>query len=1048
MLAALALPFAPVSAARTTVSWPGAGRPVVSSTAFFTPYRPARLTAGVPCPVLRAAAALNRPVTVLDTASAGAGLLVRVVGGGTQVLVNGRLVSGSAAGQPGVDAGAAGGFPTAGCGVSVVAGPHGMLVEVAGQSVTLDGEQVPQVQAFRTELTPEAAAGLTVTADTRDPFQLRAGGFKRALLVIQLLAAALVLGWLCAGRWRDGLPRARRWLVGRGWLAGWPVDAGVLAILAGWAVVGPLSDDDGFAAMIARNSRAAGFQGNYYRWWNASETPFALAQHVLAPLTEVSIAPLWLRLPSTLLAVLTWFTLSRGIVAAALPGLAARVPVRLLTAGCFLACWLPFNLGVRPEAYLAAGLTGVLALLWRARGPAALGAAALVAALSVSASPSGVLLAAPVLVFAPRIVRIIHTGRALAVDDRVDLGGDHRADHRAHHRADDPADGTAGGTVGRFQGLAVAVALCCVGGVACTLVFADQSWYALVTATRWHTDFGPSLPWYDELARYQFLLGGDQDGSATKRVPVLLCLALLPMVGLLLARRAEPACGPGGSIPVGPAAARLAGVTTLGLALFWLTPSKWSHHFGSLAGVFAGFLVVAVVLLVRCARGRPGGGAVAGGTSHAGERPADRMVSGVGLGGAVLVAVVAALSFSGPNAWWQPVVYDVPWAEGPVRPAGLPLDSPLLWACAAGLGYLVVRWRRGPRVAERSLVGAPAGLAVAVLAVSVAVLLGSFVAAPLRQPVGSLALVNLRWLAGHGGCGLADDVQVLPNLPGGALPLAGTDPAALHGFAAGAGFDPAAPPPEQPGVGASTYLWGSLTGGSVSTGTLTSPWFTLPTVQKDQQVAVSVSGRTDGGNRLDLEFGRAIGDHVIRLGTVSPPDPLRAPPGGSPDYRLWRAVGIGPDAIPRGADRVRVDAVDGAADPDGWLAVTGPRLREVVGLNQYLGEHQPVLVAWPIAFLFPCVTKPVTVSNGLAQAPAAVLEAGIRYAPLSVATVEPSIGGNFAPLRTLGGLGEETNQLAGRPGVDWGDVLLTHYPADRDDYRVTTSWVPVSPVHG
>ncbi|HEX4358200.1 MAG TPA: arabinosyltransferase domain-containing protein [Pseudonocardia sp.] len=1039
MLAALALPFAPVSAERATVSWPGAGRPVVSSTAFFAPYRPVRLAAEVPCPVLRAAAALQRPVTVLDTASAGAGLLVRVVDGGTQVLLNGRLVGATTTPAATTPAGAD-------CGVSVVADPRGAQVTVAaGQSVALGGEPVPEVQAFRTELAPAAAAGLTVTADTQDPFRLRAGGLKRALLAVQLLAAASILAWLCAGAGRAWVRRARAGRVSRYGLAdragrrglgdrigprlaSWGVDLGVLGTLAGWAVVGPLSDDDGFAAMIARNSLAAGYQGNYYRWWNASETPFALAQHVLAPLTEVSIAPLWLRLPSTVLAAVTWFALSRGIVVAALPELAGRAPVRVLSAGCFLACWLPFNLGVRPEAYLAAGLTGVLALLWRARGPAALGAATLLAALSVSASPSSVLLAAPVLVFAPRIVRIVRAGRT---------GGPTRAE---------PGAPTAGRAAGRLEVWAVAAALCCVGGVACTLVFADQSWHALATATRWHTEFGPSLPWYDELARYAFLLGDDQDGSATKRVPVLLAAALLPVVGLLLARRTEAVGAVPGERPVGPAAARLAGVTALALGLFWLTPSKWSHHFGSLAGVFAGFLVVALVLLVRCARRAPAGAAVSGGSGTG--RGGDRVARGVGLAGAGLVAVLAGLAFSGPNAWWQPVLYDVPWAAGPVRPAGLPLDSPLLWAGAAVLGYLVVRLRRGAGAAGRSLLAAPAVLAAAVLAVSVAVLLGSFVAAPLRQPVGSLALVNLRWLAGHGGCGLADDVQMLPDVPGGVLAPAGTDPAALSGFAAGAGFDPAAPPPDPPGVGASTYLWGSLTGGSVSTGSLASPWFALPNLPPDRQVAVSVAGRTDGGNRLDLEFGRAVGGRVIILGDAVPPDPLRAPAGGSPNYRLWRAVGVGPDTIPPGADRVRVTAVDGTADPDGWLAVSGPRLREVIGLNEFLGEHRPVLVNWPIAFLFPCVIEPVTVRNGLAEAPAAVLEAPVQYAGLAAASTEPEIGGDFAPLRTLGGLGEETNQLAGRPGVDWGDVLLTHYPAARDQYEVTTTWIPVSALHG
>jgi Mycobacterial cell wall arabinan synthesis protein/EmbC C-terminal domain/Arabinosyltransferase concanavalin like domain len=1087
VLAGLALPFAPVLAERSAVSWPVAGRPVASSTAFFTPYRPVRLAATVPCPVLRAAAAQDRPVMVLDTASAGEGLLVRVGGGATQVLLNGRLVSSTATAAPD-------------CAVTVAADPGGTLVAAGGQRVRLDGEPTPRVQAFRTELAPAQADGLSVTGYTEDPFDVRATGLKTALLAIQLLAAAGALAWLCATGFRaaraagptpEGGPTPEAGPApaagptpevgpaaaadparpvrpapepGRGVrarVAGLAVDLGMLATLAGWAVIGPLSDDDGFAAMIARNSRAAGYQGNYYRWWNASETPFALAQHVLAPLTEVSLAPLWLRGPSTLLAAVTWFALSRGILVAALPELARRTGIRLLAAGCFLACWLPFNLGVRPEAYIAVGVTGVLALLWRGRGLPALGAATLLAALTVSASPSGVLLAAPVLVFAPSVVRTVRAGAE-----------------------------------GRVEVLARVAALCCVGGVALVLVFADQSWHALAVATRWHTSFGPSLPWYAELTRYSFLLGDGPDGTATKRVPVLLTLVLLPVVGLLLARGTEGGVA-GAAGRVGPAAARLAGVSTLGLALFWLTPSKWSHHFGALAGAFAAFLVVAVVLLVRCARSLPAG---------------DRVPIGVGVGGVALVAVVAGLAFGGPNEWWQPVIYDVPWAHGPIRPAGLPLNSPLLWAGAAGLAYLLVRRRRGADAADRSLVAAPAVLATSVLAVSVAVLLGSFVAAPIRQPTGSLALANLRWLARDGGCGLADDVQVLPDVPGGLLAPVGSDPGVLDGFSSGAGYDQGAPPPDPPGAGASTYLWGSLTDGQVSTGTLTSPWFTLPRLAPDQQVAVSVAGRTDGGNRLALEFGRAtpaatsptavppagstagpaaragsaapVGpatpieapgsanppgstgppgagppgagppgataprETVTPLGTVTPPDPLRGPVGQTPEYRLWRAVGVGAGQIPAGADRVRVRAADGTADPDGWLAVSGPRLRQVLGLNEFLTEHQPVLVAWPIAFLFPCVTDPVAVHHGLAQAPATVLEAPRSYGDLSAATTDPGIGGNFAPLRTLGGLGEETNQMAGRSGADWGNVLVTHYPAARDQYRVDTSWVQVSGLHG
>ncbi|HEY2207285.1 MAG TPA: arabinosyltransferase domain-containing protein [Pseudonocardia sp.] len=1007
VLAGLALPFAPVWAEQTTVSWPPTGAGPVPTTAFLAPYRPVTLSATLPCPVLRAAAARPGATTVLATGSGGDGLLVRVTGGRALVLVNARLV-------------AVADLATAGdCAVGVAAGPDGVRVDAAGRVTALPGEPVPPVQRFDTELSPSAATGLAVAARTDDPFDSRGTGLKHVLIAVQLLAAAAALGWI--GRHASRRSRAARRETPRGTRrrrGAVGVDAGVLAVLAGWAVIGPLSDDDGFAAMIARNSVAAGFQGNYYRWWNASETPFALAQHVLVPLTSVSLDPLWLRLPSTALAALTWFTLSRGILGAALPT-AHRAPVRALAGAFFLAAWLPFNLGVRPEAYLAAGLTGVLALLWRARGMPALAGAALVAAAAVSASPSGVLLAAPVLVFAPKVLRIVRYG--------------------------DGSEGTAAWDV-----LGRALLLGSVVAVALTAVFADQTWHAVAVATRWHTDFGPTLPWYAELNRYLYLLSADQDGTATKRVPVLLTLALLPVAGLLLARglpfpgrgSRDPGRGrhdTGRRDPVAGAAARLAGVTVLALALFWLTPSKWTHHFGALAGVFAAFLTVAVVYLARYAR-------VA--------RVPDRVPPAVGLAGAGLVALAGGLAFSGPNAWWQPVVYDVPWADGPVDPAGVPLRSPLLWAAAAAVGYLLVRHRRGGRIARRWLVAAPPVLSVAVTGVSVAVLLGSFLAAPVREPVGSLALANLRWLSGRPGCGLADAVRVLPDIPGGHLtpagpgPGTGADPGRLAGFASGTGFDPSAAPPEPPGTGGSTYLWGSRAGGPLDTGELASPWFGLPPPAAGDQVAVSVAGRTDGGNRLTLQFGRADGGQVAVLGSVPPPDTPRAAPGETPTYRSWRTAGVDADRVPAGADRVRVLAVDATTDDDGWLAVTGPRLRRAVGLTEFLDRNRPTLVAWPVAFLYPCVTDPVTVRDGIADAPVSLLETPARYAGLSSVTTYAGSGGDWAALRSLGALGEESGELVGRPGADWGSVLLGHSRLARDRYRRDTTWVTVSGLHG
>ncbi|MBV9163941.1 MAG: arabinosyltransferase domain-containing protein [Pseudonocardiales bacterium] len=1023
MLVALVLPFAPVTAEQTMVTWPVPGQPVMSSTALFAPYRPAELTVVVPCPAIRAAADRGRTVTVLATGPYGDGLVLRTEAGTARLLLGRRVVSATPVAGTAAD-----------CRTRVHADPAGTAITIGtgadARTSNLVGEPVPKVFAFRTDLDPRQASGMTVTARTASPFAASPTGVKTLLILGQLLAVLTALRLLTTQRLLTTLdpPATPRPLTRTRWAGDNParpdghlvglssrpsaeptiprqrwctvgVDVGVLGILAGWAIIGPLTDDDGFATTIARNAAQSGNVGNYYRWWNASETPFALSEQLLAPLTQVSLAPLWLRLPSTVLGVATWFVLSRGVLTAALPAVAGTVRIRLLAAVCLLAAWLPFNLGVRPEPYVALGVTSVLALLWRARGLATLGWATVVVGLTVPVSPTGLLVAAPVVVFAPRIVAIVR-----------------------------------GSARGRAEVLARVLLLCCIAAISLTAVFADQTWDGLVAATRWHAFFGPSLPWYHEPDRYRFLLGHDQDGSATKRVPVLLTLALLPVVGALLTRRTEP----GG---VASSAARLAGVVLTALALLWLTPSKWSHHFGAVAGVFASFLVVAGVLLVQRAR----------------APVPDRVSRGVAMAGTVLVAAAAGLAFTGPNAWWQPAIYDVPWVAGPVRPIGLPLDSPLLWIGASALGCMVLatpvtlavrgeRWGTARVRLEQALIAAPAVLAVAVAGTAVVVLLSSFLAAPVRRPAGSLALVNLHRLTGGPWCGLADDIQVLPD---GAVLVpdsSGADSSGrLDGFAALAGFDPSSPPPNPPGTGMSAELWGSLIGGPQRTGTMTSPWFRLPALGSTSGVAVSVSGRTDGGNKLVLEFGQAGHAGVTTLGTRVPFDRVRPNQdqlNGPPDYRPWRSLGLDATQIPADADRVRIHAVDATTDPDGWLAVTGPRLRSVVGFNEFLAGRGPVLVSWPQAFLFPCVRNIAGVADGLADAPRVVIEAPRRHGRLSAITTDQNQGGDFAALRPFGQLYEVPTRLAGHPDVDWGALQLSGDTAARDAYQRSTTRAP------
>ena len=159
-----------------------------------------------------------------------------------------------------------------------------------------------------------------------------------------------------------------------------------------------------------------------------------------------------------------------------------------------------------------------------------------------------------------------------------------------------------------------------------------------------------------------------------------------------------------------------------------------------------------------------------------------------------------------------------------------------------------------------------------------------------------------------------------------------------------------------------------------------------------------------------------------------------------PTRPLWRSIGIDASAIPAGADRVRIRAVDARTDPLGWLAVTGPRLRSVIGLTDFLADKGPVLVTWPMAFLFPCVRDAATVSAGVATTPGAVIESP---RPFLIEDRLRDVGGVFAALTAFGELNEIPSRLVGHPDVDWGSVQVSDGVA-RDAYQrtVTRALVP------
>lgn len=840
------------------------------------------------------------------------------------------------------------------CEVSLWFGPDGLSITQAdGATIERSGQPVPEVFGFRTDLDPARAAGMSVTAEVVSPFATSPTNAKRILIGIQVVAAALAL--LLLSRFRR--PR----FTSPQWQQAWWIDAGVVTILAGWAVIGPLTVDDGWATTIARNFAATGSAGNYYRWWNADEVPFALEQQVLSVFTEVSLAPLWLRLPSTLLAVTVWFALTRGVLSAALPGRSRNVGIRAMAATFFLAAWLPFNLGARPETYVTLGVTVLLALVWRSRTPAGLGWAALAVGLTIPISPTAVVVVAPLAVFARRITGVLRS----ASEQRRDLA-------------------------------LYVVLLCCIGAVGLTLIFADQTWSAFTTATDWHTFFGPSLPWYHEPDRYHYLLSGDQQGSAPKRVPVLLTAAMLPLAAVAAWRTKRSM--------VGRSTGRVAAVLTVALLSLALVPSKWSYHLGSVAGLFASFLTVATVLAMS--------------RRHTSTGRAAAVTAALGT---VLLAGGAALAFAGPNAWWQSTLYDVPWPTGPVQPVGLPLNNPLLWlTVTAALCAVVMAIRRS--TGRQVMCAAPAALALMTAGTVVILLLGSFIAAPARRASGSLAMANLHRLDGSRACGLADDIEVLPDGP----PLTAVDGGEGDsvGFRALAGYYPGAPPPDPPGTGSSQWIWGSY--GSRGVATLTTPWFELPALATNDGVAVSVSGRTDMGNALVFEFGlgaQQVGSEAAPVDRVAVDE--------DPSHPLWRTIGIDVAQIPPGADRIRIRA---RSDATRWLAVTGPRLRSVLGMNQFLADHGPVLISWPQSFLFPCVRDIVEVSGGVGLTPRTVIESP---RPFFTEDRDQSVAGTFAAITGFGGLQEIPTRLAGHPDIDWGALLTSPTDKVRDAYALT-----------
>ncbi|UYP19191.1 arabinosyltransferase domain-containing protein [Rhodococcus sp. Z13] len=968
---ALSLPFLPVRQESAELSWPqnnsldGIEAPLVT-------YTPLTLRVSVPC----AAAERLGPdggtlVSTVPSSAADAtakGLVIRTLPGedgapGTieAVLRNSVLVS-APLDEP----------CTA---VTVATNSEGTAAEIVGASTPttaeLDGDERPQMVGVFTDLDGSAddfAGGgddatdrLSVRAELDSRFTSTPTAFKLAAMIVCVLSTLISLVALHRIDGIDGR-RARRFLPAHWWRFT-VVDGVVVGTLLLWHVIGANTSDDGYILNMARVSGDAGYMANYFRWFGVPEAPFGWFYDVLVLFAKVSTASVWMRLPTLIAAIVCWMVISREVIPRL--GVAVRHSrVSLWTAGLvFLAFWLPYNNGLRPEPIIAVGALLTWCSIERAIAtgrmlPAAI--AVLVAAFSLAAGPTGVIAVAALVAGARPLVRTLVSRRHLV------------------------------GIVGPLAPILAS------GTVVLVAVFADQTLASVLEATRVRSAVGPNVPWFDERLRWDALLTVSPDGSLARRFGVFVMLLCLVVCVMLILRK--------GRIPgtaIGPSR-RILGIVFASLLLMMLTPTKWTHHFGVYAGLAASVAALAAV----------GVGAV-------GIRSArNRALFTAG------VLFVLTMAFTGSNGWWYVSSYGIPWWDKPPSISGHAFSTALL--ALTVLALLVAGWfhLREPFAASqpdrngrvKALASAPLTLvAAAVVLFEVLSLLKGAVS---QYPAYSIAKSNATALTGDH-CGLANEVLVETDPNATMLqPLDGNIADAL-GAGTAVGFTPNGVALDltadaettttggantvdddeggtttstgagtgggrisEEGVNGSsvklpfgldpqtTPVLGSYRSGVQQAAELESGWYALPErTEETPLLVVTAAGRVhyvdpDGvitpGQDVLLEFGATSGDEVTPLATIAPIDI-----GPSPS---WRNLRVPSDAIPAEADAVRLVVTDGDLAPDQWVAVTPPRMPRMQTLQEVVGSDTPTMIDWSVGLAFPC-QKPFGHRNGVAEVP-------------------------------------------------------------------------------
>jgi arabinosyltransferase A len=902
------------------------------------------------------------------------------------------------------------------------------FVGIPGAAGTLAPEKKPQVGGIFTDLKVPAQPGLSARIDVDTRFIAAPTILKRAVMALGGLAVLTAIVALAVLD-RQSAPRMPRnwrhwWRAG---IATWLADAGVIAALLLWHLIGATSSDDGYNLTIARVSRQAGYLANYYRFFGTAEAPFDWYPGVLAHMASVSTAGVWMRLPATLAGIVCWLVISRYVLRRLGPGtggLAAN-RVAVWTAGAvFLAAWFPFNNGLRPEPLIALGVvvTWVLvesAIASRRLVPAAV--AIVVAMLTATLAPQGLIAVAALLTGARAIARMIVRRRA------------------------------ADGLVAPLAVLAASLSLITI------VVFRSQTLATVAESARIKYKVGPTIAWYQEFLRYYFLtVESNPDGSMSRRFAVLVLLLCMFGVLFVLLRRGRVA-----GLASGPAW-RLIGTTAIGLLLLTFTPTKWAVQFGAFAGL-AGAL------------GAVTGFAVARIGLHS-RRNLTLYITAL--------LFVLAWATSGINGWFYVGNYGVPWYDIQPVIASHPVTSMFLTlSIITGLlaawyhfrmdyaGHTEVKDNRRNRV----LASTPLLVVAAIMVLGEVGSMAKGAAA--RYPLYTTAKANVGAItSGPSSCAMADDVLAEPDPNAGMLqPVSGQKfgPAGPLGGINPVGFKPEGvgddlqsdPVVTKPGVvnsdaspnkpnaaisdsagtaggkgpvgvngshaalpfgldPARTPVMGSY-GENNLAATATSAWYQLPERRPDRPlVVVSAAGaiwsyKEDGdfmyGQQLKLEWGITRPDGSTQpLGQVYPIDLGPQP--------AWRNLRFPLAWAPPEANAARIVAYDPNLSSEQWFAFTPPRVPVLQTLQQLIGSKTPVLMDIATAANFPC-QRPFSEHLGVAELPQyRILPDHKQTASSSNLWQASKSGGPFLFTQALLWTSTIPTYLSGDWYRDWGSV--------------------------